>query len=105
MKKFVLLSSGGSMPETEAETAEFMKAWETWYTSLGSNVVDAGNPLSPVAKISDDGSVSDGSVDTMTSGYLILSAESSDQAVKMAKDCPVLLSGSEITLFEAFEVM
>ena len=50
MAKFVLLYSGGSMPETEAEQAAAMQAWGAWYTGLGSAVVDPGNPFTPQAK-------------------------------------------------------
>jgi hypothetical protein len=45
MTKYLLLYSGGSMPETETEMAEVMKAWEGWYGNLGSAVVDPGYPL------------------------------------------------------------
>jgi len=58
MAKYLLLYLGGGMPETEAETAAVMKAWEAWYTDLGSAVVDPGNPFTPVAKsVANDGSV------------------------------------------------
>ena len=105
MAKYVLLYSGGSMPETEAESAAVMKAWETWYKSLGSAVVDPGNPMSAAKKIDVNGNVSDGPVGVMMTGYTILSAESLDAAVEMAKSCPVLQGGSEISVFETFDVM
>lgn len=106
MTKYVLLYTGGSMPETEEETAAVMKAWGEWYEGLGSAVVDPGNPFGPAAKsIASDGSVSNGPVGAMASGYTILQAESLDQAVGMAKNCPVLQGGGEISVFETFEVM
>jgi hypothetical protein len=104
--KFLLLYHGGGMPETEAEKAAVMKAWESWYTSLGSAVVDPGNPFTPAAKkVASNGAVSNGSAGTMASGYTILQAESLDQAAKMAQSCPVLKGGAEISVFESFEVM
>jgi len=36
MAKFLLLFSGGGMPESEEETACVMKAWTEWYTHLGA---------------------------------------------------------------------
>jgi hypothetical protein len=105
MTKFVLLYSGGSMPETEAEQAEVLKAWGAWYESLGSAVVDPGNPISVAKKIDVKGDVSDGPVGVMMTGYTILNAESLDEAVEMAKTCPVLQGGSEISVFETFEIM
>ena len=50
MANFLLLYSGGSMPETEAEQAAVLQAWGDWYTRLGSAVVDGGNPFTPMAK-------------------------------------------------------
>lgn len=106
MTKYVLLYSGGSMPETEAETAQVMKAWEAWYTGLGNAVVDPGYPFTPVAKsIASDGTVRNGPADGMASGYTIIQADSFDKAVSMAKSCPVLHGGGEISVFETFEVM
>jgi len=106
MANFVLLYSGGGMPATQAEQAEVMKAWGAWYGSLGSAVVDGGNPFTPQAKsVASDGTVSDGPVGTMATGYTILKADSFEAAVEMAKRCPVLQGGSKITVYETLPVM
>ena len=103
MTKYLLLGEGGKMPETEAETEKVMKEWGAWYESLGSALVDPGNPMSPIAKIS-SGSVSD-SVGSMTNGYIIIQAESNDEAVKLAQGCPMVKDGGEISVFQTFDVM
>lgn len=106
MAKYLLLYSGGSMPETEEETARVMKAWEVWYTGLGAAVVDPGNPISPMAKsVASNGKISDGPAGSMASGYTILEASSLDEAAKMAQGCPVLQGGEQISVFETFDVM
>ena len=106
MANFVLLYNGGGMPETEAEQAVVMQAWMAWYGELGSAVVDAGNPFAPMAKnIASDGTVRDGPVGTMFSGYSIIKAESLDEAVKMAKGCPILKDGGQMTVYETFPAM
>ena len=105
MANFVLLYSGGSMPETQAEQAEVMQAWGAWFGQLGSALVDGGNPFTPVAKrIATNGSVSDAPAGA-ASGYSIIKADSLDAAVALAKACPVLLGGAQITVFETFPVM
>ena len=43
MADFVLLYSGGSMPETDAEKDRVMKAWDAWYQELGGAIKDGGN--------------------------------------------------------------
>jgi hypothetical protein len=106
MTDYLLLYSGGSMPETEADQAVVMGAWDEWSKALGDAVVDLGNPFTPAAKsIASDGTVSDGPVGSMASGYSVLKADSLDEAVEMSRGCPVLQGGAQITVFETFSVM
>jgi len=104
MTKFLLLYSGGSMPE-ESEMPEVLKDWDAWYSSLGEAVVDPGNPINQSKTISSDGLVSDGPNGTNATGYTIIEAGSLDDAAGMAKSCPVLKGGSDISIFETFPVM
>jgi hypothetical protein len=104
MAKYLLLYSGGSMPETEAEQATVMKAWDSWFHELGSAIADGGNPFTQATKsISSDGAVGDKA--PAASGYSILEADSLDAAVGLAKSCPVLQGGASISVYETFEVM
>ncbi len=106
MNTYLLLYSGGGMPETEEETKAVMDAWGAWMGSIGDALVDGGNPFTPSAKsISPDGAVTDGPVGSMASGYSLIKAGSMDEAVEMAKGCPVKLGGASISIFETFEVM
>ena len=106
MTDYLLLYSGGAMPEGAEEQATVMKAWDEWMHELGGALKDGGNPFTPMAKnISADGSVSDGPAGSMASGYSIISADSMDDAVTKAKGCPVLLGGAQISVFETFAVM
>jgi hypothetical protein len=106
MANFLLLYTGGSMPETQAEQAKVMQAWESWFGTLGSNLVDAGNPFTQQAKsIASNGKVSDGPVGTLASGYSIIKADSLDAAVELAQRCPVTQGGAQITVYETFPVM
>ena len=104
MADFVLLYSGGKMPETKEEQDAVMAAWNAWFGELGGTLKDGGNPFTPAAKtIGSDGSVSDGG--GSASGYSILTADSLDEAVNKAKGCPVLQGGADITVYETFAVM
>ena len=106
MASFLLLYTGGGVPETEAQQAEVLKAWEAWYGILGEAVVDPGNPFTAMAKnIASSGMVSDGSVGIMATGYSIIKADSLDTAVKMSKSCPILQGGGQITVYETFPAM
>ena len=106
MANFVLIYSGGSMPESKIEQAAVLQAWGAWYGKLGSAVVDGGDPFTPKTKrIARDGTVSDGPVGTLASGYSILKADSLGAAVEMAKSCPVLHGGGQISVYETFQAM
>jgi hypothetical protein len=103
---YLLLFSGGGMPEGEEETKRVMAAWESWMGKYGESITDPGNPFTPSAKtIGADGSVSDGAGANPPTGYVTIKAESLDDAVKIAKECPVLLGGASITVHETFDVM
>jgi hypothetical protein len=106
MNNFLLVYTGGGMPETEEEQAVVMKAWNDWYAELGDKVVDGGNPTGPVAKtIKADRSVVDGAEGKMASGYSILKADSLDEAMKLAKGCPMLDGNGNITVYEIVPAM
>ncbi len=106
MADFVLLYTGGGMPETEEEQAAVTQAWTDWYERIGSSLKDGGNPFTPVAKtVASDGSVSDGEAGPLHSGYTIVQADSLDAAVEIAKGSPVLAGGGSVTVYETFEVM
>jgi hypothetical protein len=99
MANYVLLYSGGGMPEGEAERARGLQAWGEWFGALGDSLVDAGNPFSGQTRtIGMDRSVSEGGFDA--SGYSVIKAASIDEATEKAKGCPVLLGGSKITIYE-----
>jgi hypothetical protein len=100
MRMYLLLYSGGRMPETDEETNAMTDAWGAWLASIGDALVD-GNPFTPNAKsLSPDGAVSDGPIGPMVSGYSLIKARSMDEAVEMAKGCPAKLSGASISIFE-----
>jgi hypothetical protein len=104
MADFVLLYSGGSMPETEEEQAQVMKAWDAWFAEIGGALKDGGNPFAPAAKtVAADGSVGDAK--PQYSGYSIVTAGSLDEATTIAKGSPVLHGGATVTVYETFEVM
>ena len=103
MAKFVFTYKGGAgMPETEAEQAAVMAAWEAWYGDLGAAVTDGGAPFSHATTIAPDGSTSP-TTDQLT-GYTIVEAADMDAAVQMASACPVLESGASVEVSAAIDM-
>ena len=106
MADFLLVYRGGSMPETEEAQAKVMDAWTSWFGQLGGALKDGGNPFTPVSKsISADGSISDTTWTPPATGYSIVTADTLDTAVDLAKGCPVLEGGASVEVYETFPVM
>jgi hypothetical protein len=104
MASYVFTYRGGRMAETDEEREAVMAAWGGWFGELGPAVVDAGNPFAASASVTDGGSVSQGGASGLT-GYSIVSAESLDGAVGLARGCPVLANGGSVEVYEVFPVM
>ena len=104
MAEFVLLYEGGSMPESEAEQAKAMKAWEDWFATIGSDLKDGGKPFASAKTVASDGSVSDGHTGSHLSGYTIVTADSLAAAADIAKGSPVLVGGGSVRVYETIDM-
>lgn len=103
---YVILYTGGNMPESELEQEETLRAWENWYSKIGNSLVDAGNPFGSRAKsITSDGMIMDAKDDCTPTGYTIIQADSLEAAVSMAKTCPILKNGAKISVYETFDTI
>lgn len=105
MTNFVLIYSGGGMPDSEEERNQEMAAWGVWYEKQGAAIVDGGNPFGAAKTVSSDG-VSDGAVgQPPATGYTVISADSIDDAVAACQDHPHLKRGGKVSVHETFQVM
>ena len=103
MAKFMFIYHGGSMPETPEEGEKVMAAWMSWLGGMGDAVADGGNPAGPSKTVS-AGGVSDGGGANPVSGYTLVNADDIDQAVNMAKGCPIIAAGGSVEVAEAVEI-
>jgi hypothetical protein len=85
MKKFMLLHYGFETPTPQIE-----EAWGKWFASIADRMVDSGSPFSGGREVS-RGKTNDLplGMDSLT-GYTIISANSLDEAEKLAKGCPMI---------------
>ena len=101
MANYVFAYSGGKGVATdEAERNAQMARWGQWFGELGAAVVDGGAPPGIAKTVGPGGSVSDGGSRGLT-GYSVVTADSLDSAVELAKDCPVLEVGGAVDVYEA----
>lgn len=104
MTNFVLVYTGGGMPEGEDAQAKVMAAWGAWYEKLGAAIVDGGNPFGASKHVTASG-VSDGAASSPpATGYTIISADSLDAAVAKVGDHPHIQHGGQVSVYETFQM-
>jgi hypothetical protein len=103
MANYLLAYTGGGMAQTDAEREAAMAAWGQWFGTLGSAIVDAGNPFGPSAAVSSNGGAN-GAAETGLTGYSILTADSLDAAAELVKGCPVFANGGKVDVYEAIPI-
>jgi hypothetical protein len=104
MATYLFSYHGGSGMVSGEELERVTAAWGAWFGSLGSAVVDPGNPGGATKVVSADGSVADGGP-TSPTGYSLISAASLDEAVAAARGCPVLAAGGMVEVTEIIPTM
>ncbi len=104
MAKYLYVYHGGSHPESEEEVKQVMNAWSQWFGSLGSAVVDGGNPVGTSSTVKSDGSVASNGGANPASGYSLVEASSLDEALAKAKGCPILAAGGSVEVAEAIDM-
>ena len=106
MEKFMLLFRGGENHASNAQesqaAADNMQVWAKWMGDLGQKgiLVDA-QPLQPSGKqvIGTNKTVADGpymEAKETVGGYLIVNAKNIDDAVEIAKGCPIFSENGKV---------
>ena len=105
MAKYVFAYHGVSGgPASKEEMKKVMDAWGAWFGSMGSAVIDAGNPVGKSSTVKADGSLASGGGANPLSGYSLIECASLDDAHKKAKGCPILKSGGSIEIAQAMDM-
>jgi hypothetical protein len=105
MAKYALVFHGGDHAKSPEEEAQVVQAWRTWFESLGSAVVDPGNPVGMSQTLHPDGTVTQDGGANPISGISFISASSDADAVEKARGCPILEVGGSIEIAEVVELM
>src|SRR5882724_4088033 len=104
MAKYLFVYHGGKRATNPDDINKVMTAWGQWFGSMGSAVIDGGNPVGKSSTVKADGSVaSDGGANPV-SGYSLIEAPSLADAHKKAKGCPILAAGGSIEVAEAIDM-
>lgn len=103
MADFIYVYHGGKRPDTPEEGEKVMAAWQAWMGGMGDKLKNPGNPVG-MSKTVHGGGVDDNGGANPVSGFTIVSADSFDEAVDMAKGCPIMDDGGSVEVAELFEM-
>ena len=103
MSQFIISYLGGNRPASEEEGKEHMAKYRAWLAGLGEAAVSPANPLKNTHTVNPDGSVEQGGQTSM-SGYTIVSVDTIEDAIAIAKDCPFLEIGGSLEVSELMQM-
>jgi hypothetical protein len=104
MSKYLFVFHGGKPPTNPEDIKKTMDAWGAWYGSMGSAVIDGGNPVGKSSTVMPDGSLVTHGGANPASGYSLIEASSLEDAHKKAKGCPILKSGGSIEIAQTMDM-
>ena len=105
MKDFMMLFHSEPNPDlnpTPEEIQAEVKQWQDWMGGIGAQgkLKNPGEALGFEGKIMHaDGSITDGpyaELKEIVGGFMIVTAESIDEAIQLANGCPALSSGGKV---------
>ena len=103
MAEYIFAYHGGKAPESPEEGAKVMQAWMAWMEKAGSAMKDPGKPAGMSKTVSSGGVSNDGGANPI-SGYTIVNAGSIDEAIEIAKSCPILDDGGSVEVAELMDM-
>ena len=103
MPNFMLTYLGTPQISSPEEKQTHMQRYHQWITGLGDTALSPMNPLKNVSIVGSDGEVSDGGETGMT-GFTIITTDSIDSALTIAKACPFLEVGGRLEVAEMIEL-
>ena len=103
MPQYMITYLGGDHPSSPEEGKQHMSRYEDWLSSLGNSAISPANPLKNTRTVNSDGTVTPGG-NTSMSGFTIIEADSMEQALAIAKDCPFLDIGGSLEVSELIQM-
>jgi hypothetical protein len=70
---------------------EAAAAWRSWFEALGGALIDPGN-----AVLDDRGAAGDAGTPLPLGGYTIINADTLQEAILLAQDCPAVREGGAV---------
>lgn len=100
MAKFLFVYHGGTKPASPQDAKAGMAKWDAWLDQISGQTVDPGHPVGKSSTVTSDGVANNGGSNP-ASGYGVFTAANLDEALDMAKGCPILEAGGSVEVAEA----
>jgi hypothetical protein len=81
-------------PKSYTPSPEAAEVWSAWFEELGNSVEERGNPTFTSE------SVGVSRLETQLGGYSLIQAASLDEAIELAKGCPIVGAGGGVEVGE-----
>lgn len=81
----------------EAGRSARFAAWTDWFQSMGSSVVEKGNPVSDASTVGE-------TANTRVGGYSLVDAPTAARAAEFAKACPAVQWGGGVEIGEILDM-
>ena len=103
MANYIFAYHGGKKPESPEAGAEMMAKWNAWISGLGDIMVEPQNPLGMSKTVSASGVADDGGPNPLM-GYSVITADSLEAALEIAKGSPFLDVDGTIEVAELMQM-
>lgn len=103
MAQYIMTYLRGNPPSSPEEGKQHFAKYKDWLSSLGDKAVSPANPFKNTSTVNPDGSVTSGSITSM-SGYTIIEVDSMEAALAAAKSCPFLEIGGSLEVSELMQM-
>ncbi len=104
MANYLFVYHGGAAPATKEAQAKAMADWGAWFGDMGKAVINGGNPVGKSWTVKGTHSVTQDGGANPVSGYSVIEAKTYDDAVALAKGCPILASGGSVEVAEVMDM-
>jgi hypothetical protein len=104
MANFLFIYHGAGAPATKDAQEKAMADWGAWFGAMGKAVINGGNPVGKSWTVKSKTSVTKDGGANPVSGYSVVEAKNYDEAVALAKGCPVLSSGGSVEVAEIMDM-
>jgi hypothetical protein len=95
---------GKQEPPSPAQMQEMYAAFNAWKDKFKASIVDMGGKLKPGGRVLTASGITDGpfaEAKEVVGGYMVVTAENYDGAIKVARECPgVVRPGSSVEIRE-----